>query len=461
MTIAADLAERVLSVRYEQLPPEAVHWSKVAILDTVGVLLAGSVHEAAVLLRKVVLPSAGRGPCLVFGTGQRINALEAALANGIAGHVLDYDDSNSQLLGHPSVAILPALFAAAETTVVTGRDFIRAYVAGFEAQGRLGMSAGRYQYTHGWHPTTTVGIFGATAACSVLLGLTRPQTANALGIAAHMAAGIKSNFGTMTKSLGVGQSARNALLAVQLAREGFTSGPRAFEHHHGYFNVFNGEGNYDARRIFENWAQPLCILDQGVKQKRFPCCYACLPPIDAMQELVARHGLTPDNVARIECQVHPIRFPHINVPDPLSGLDAKFSVHYCLARALIDGKLAIAHFEDGAFLEAGVQALMKRVGFSAYEGDNLHGAVVRVTTTDGKVLEATVEKALGASYQRPLPADLVKQKFDDCAGHVLRRPDAEKLHVLLTSLERLRDMKELTAVVEAGGTISEKFPALA
>lgn len=448
MTITQEFARRIHGLRYEDLPAEALRWARIGILDTVGVLLAGSTHENVSILRMALAP--GAGPCLVFGSSLRCGPLDAAMINGTAAHVLDYDDSHSNLHGHASVAVLPALFAAAEVKGCSGRELIRAYVVGFETLSRLGRGVSRYQYTHGWHPTTTIGIFGAVGACSVLLGLSETQTANAFAIATHMASGIKSNFGTMTKSLGVGQAARNGLLAAQLAQGGFTGGEKAFEHHHGYFNVFNGEGHYDAVRIFDAWADPLCILDPGIKQKRYPCCYACLPPVEAIETLAQRHGLTADNVARIECQVHAIRFPHINVPDPQSGLDAKFSVSYCLAKALLNGRLTIADFEGDTHKDAQVRALMGKVRLSAFDGDNPHGAQVTVHTTDSRRFDIEIEKTLGASYQRPLPDELVRAKFLDCAGRLLQDDAAEQLHASLQALEQQDDIRTLTGLLVSG-----------
>lgn len=448
MTVRQEFARRIHGLRFEDLPAEALRWARIGILDTVGVLLAGSTHENVSILKAALAP--GAGPCLVFGSALRCGPLDAAMINGTAAHVLDYDDSHSNLHGHASVAVLPALFAAAELKGCSGRELIRAYVVGFETLSRLGRGVSRHQYTHGWHPTTTIGIFGAVGACSVLLGLSEAQTSNAFAIATHMASGIKSNFGTMTKSLGVGQAARNGLLAVQLAQGGFTGGERAFEHHHGYFNVFNGEGHYDASRIFDAWADPLCILDPGIKQKRYPCCYACLPPVEGIEVLAHRHALTAENVERIECRVHAIRFPHINVPDPQSGLDAKFSVSYCLAKALLNGRLTIADFEGDAYNAPQARALMARVRLSAFEGDNPHGAQLTVHTKDGKRFDIEIEKTIGASYERPLPDDLVRDKFMDCAGRLLEDVAAEQLHASLQTLEQQEDVRALTGLLASG-----------
>ena len=169
MSFALKLSNRINELQYNVLPPEAVHWAKVGILDTVGVTLAGAQEPAT----RIVLGVSGSasGPSLVFGHARRIGALDAALVNGTASHALDFDDCNNTLGGHPSVPILPALFALADETGATGKDFIAAYVAGFETECKLSMVVNFHQYTKGWHPTTTIGVCGGAAACAHLLKL--------------------------------------------------------------------------------------------------------------------------------------------------------------------------------------------------------------------------------------------------------------------------------------------------
>ncbi|HEV2007472.1 MAG TPA: MmgE/PrpD family protein, partial [Burkholderiales bacterium] len=247
MALALELAKRINALRYEELPPQAVHWAKVGILDTVGVTIAGSSDPSARIVARTL--GSATGLARVFGDDKRVGALDAALINGTASHALDFDDCNNTLGGHPSAPILPALFALTDETGANGRDFIAAYVAGFETECKISLGVNFYQYTRGWHPTTTIGVFGAAAACARLLRLDDGQTATALAIAASLAAGIKSNFGTMVKPLHVGHCARSGLFAALLARDGFTASPVAFEHKQGYFEVFNGAGNYDAAKI--------------------------------------------------------------------------------------------------------------------------------------------------------------------------------------------------------------------
>jgi 2-methylcitrate dehydratase PrpD len=290
MTIANELARRVSVFRYDGLPAAAVEWAKTGILDTVGVTLAGSLEPCARIALRVCT---GTGPALVFGSAQRLSVADAALVNGTASHALDFDDCSNTLGGHPSVPILPGLFALADATAVNGRDFIAAYVAGFETETRIARAVNFHHYDKGWHPTATLGVFGATAAASRLLELTEDQIATALAIAASFSSGLKANFGTMTKPLHVGHCARNGVMAAMLAREGMTAGHDAFEHRQGFFNVFNGSGNYDADAVLRDWAAPLDIVTPGIAIKSYPCCGSTHPAIDAMLDLVRAHRLTP------------------------------------------------------------------------------------------------------------------------------------------------------------------------
>jgi 2-methylcitrate dehydratase PrpD len=435
-TVSGQFARNILSFFQRDFTDETYGRARAAIIDMIGVMLAGSLHEGGEILRSVILPTAASGKSRVFGTELRLNALDAALLNGTAAHMLDYDDSNSHLHGHVSVAILPAILALADEKGIDGRDVLKAYLTGFEAAARMGNAVSRRQYTHGWHPTTTVGLFGAVAAASVLSDLTEGQTATALGIATSLSAGIKSNFGTMTKPLIVGHANRNALFAVALAKNGFTSGARAFEHHQGFFAVFNGApDSYDASPLIESWDSVPRILDpvKGNKLKRYPCCYALAAPLDGILSLREEHGLTPGQVREVSIGVHPIRYPHINVPAPQSPLEAKFSTNYTIARALVDGAITLQDFEDDKrFSDPATRSLMERTTLYAYDNENAGGAAVTITTTDGKKLERFVEGALGSTYANALPEEMIRKKFLDCAGRAMPVEQAQSL------LERLQ-----------------------
>jgi len=449
MQLAQELARRSAALRFEHLPAEAVHWAKIGILDTVGVTLAGCGEPAARIVRKI---AGNGGASLVFGSAERTSALDAALVNGVASHALDFDDMNNTLGGHPSAPILPALFALADERPVNGRAFIAAFVAGFETECKVGLGVNFHHYTKGWHATATLGVLGAAAGACNLLRLDADRTAIALAIATSLAAGIKANFGTMTKPLHVGHCARSGLFAALLAEEGFTANPGAFEHNQGFLDVFNGPGTYDVERMLAHWGDPFDIVAPGIAVKQYPCCGSTHPALDVMLDLVRRHDLRPTNVARIESWTHPRRLEHTNRPDPQSGLEAKFSVQYCLARALTDRSIRIEDFEGDAWRDPAVRAVLPRVHAAAYTtaqfpADKHYGAEVKVTTADGKTVSGRIDEALGRTSDNPLPAERLREKFDNCVARVLPPARSTALADTIERLDGLADMRSFSALL--------------
>ena len=452
MHLAEELSRRSAALRFENLPPQAVHWAKVGILDTIGVTVAGSMEPAARILGKVVAPAAGAS--LVFGAAERTSALDAALINGTAAHALDFDDCNNTLGGHPSAPILPALFALADERATDGRAFITAYVAGFETECKLALGVNFHHYMKGWHATATLGVHGAAVAACHLMRLDVRRAATALAIASSLASGIKANFGTMTKPLHVGHCARNGLFAALLAEQDFTANAGAFEHKQGFLDVFNGPGTYDIGRVLAHWGAPFDIVAPGIAIKQYPCCGSTHPALDVMLDLVRRHDLAPDKVARIDCWTHARRLEHTNRPDPQGGLEAKFSVQYCLARALTDRAIRVEHFEDDAVGDPAVRAILPRVHADAYTtaqfpADNHFGAEVKVTTVDGEVFAGKIDQALGRTSADPVPAVRLREKFENCIGRALPGPRATALADMVERLDTLADMRALSALLAA------------
>lgn len=448
MTLAADLAARIAALDFVDLPPAAVANAKTAILDTVAVTLAGCREDAVRLLLRV--PGlAGRGPSLLLGQSLRTEALNAALVNGVSAHALDFDDVNITMGGHPSAPILPALFALADMVDCDGRDFILAFIAGFEVETRIARGVNFHHYKKGWHPTATLGVFGAAAACARLLALDEGRIATALAIAASLASGIKANFGTMTKPLHVGHCARNGLLAALLAREGFTGGARAFEHDQGFLNVFNGPGTYDAPQILAGWADPLEIVEPGAGIKLYPCCDSTHPAIDGVLTLARQHGLEAGQVERVDGHVHAMRLVHVNRPDPQSATDAKFSVQYCVARALIDGRIVLQHFADEAFRDPKVRELMRRVHVEPrsdpdFDSPGHYTTELTIRTVAGERHRIRIDQPYGRTPQQPLPPELLRAKFDSCVEAVLPTSRAGELHDAISTLEHAPSMRRVT-----------------
>ena len=448
MTVAIELARRITAMRHEDLPAEAVQWAKISFVDTIGCALAAVDEPAPRLLQKVLTGGKDAGPSLIWGTSRRAVPLDAAAINGTAAHALDYDDCNNSLAGHPSAAVLPATIALGEDLHASGRDVILAYVTGFETQAQIAHAVHLHHYEKGWHPTATIGIFGATAAAACLLKLDVDQTATALAIAVSLSAGVKANFGTMTKPLHAGQCTRNGLYAALLAGEGFTARPEAFEHKQGFFEVFNGAGNYDSAQALASWANPLDILKPGVGLKQYPCCGSTHSAIDAMISVRERYALNPDDVVKIESITHDRALAHTDRPFPRSTLDAKFSVQYCVARALMHGDVTFDHFEGDAYRDAKVHELLKKIETRPHAHqpkgmyEHFQGEVI-VTTRDGKRYSARVDQPLRGP-QNSAPPDRLESKFRDCAAKALVPGSIGKLYDILQSVEKVDDIRNLT-----------------
>jgi 2-methylcitrate dehydratase PrpD len=451
VTLIEQIAEKIVAIRYAALPQAAVAWTKAAILDTVGVTLAGAGEDCARIVAATLGGAAG--PCLIFGSDRRTSPLDAALINGTAAHALDFDDVSNSLGGHPSAPILPALFALAETGDCTGADFVAAYVAGFETETRIARGVHHHHYEKGWHPTATLGVFGATAACCRLLQLDAGQTAQALAIAASHASGIKANFGTMTKPLHVGHTARSGLFAALLAKGGFTANNAALEHKQGFLMVYNGAGNFDADAILKDWGNPYDVTRPGPAFKQYPCCGSTHPALDALLALRGEHAMPADKIMRIESWTHPRRLAHTNRPDPKTGLDAKFSVQYCLARAALQGEIRLEDFEGHAHDDPTVRALMARIHAAPYPdadagNETALGAEVRVTFAGGEVIAKKVGAALGRGPDNPLPQGALAAKFVNCARRALPAPAVARLQQLLDTLDAQPSVKSVVAAIE-------------
>lgn len=450
MTVALDLARKINTVRYDSLPEQAIGWAKMAMIDTIGAALAGTGEQCTKIVERISrLDNTCVGPCLVFGGSKRTCALDATLINGTAAHAIDYDDTSKTMSGHPSAVIVPSLIALGEEIDSTGKDIIEAYVAGFETGTGIGRGVNFHHYEKGWHPTATLGIFGATAACARLLKLSDEQLATALSICVSLSAGVKANFGSMTKPLHVGTAARNGLLAALLAKEGFTASGDAFEQSQGFFEVFNGSGNYDANKITANWGNPLDIIKPGISIKQYPCVYSTHAAVDAAILLRNQSSLKHEQIADVEVCMHQRRLlPHTMRP-ATSGLNAKFSLPYIIARALIDGRLIIEHFEGDAYAEPAVQALMGKVRTKPhFDDDKDYSGAVTVTLQDGTKISESVVSPRGRGPENPLSAEDLKLKFENCASRLLPAAKIEFLYSKLSTLEKLDSIRQITSIIE-------------
>jgi 2-methylcitrate dehydratase PrpD len=452
MPVTQRLAHRIHAFGLKDITPRAQAAARTAFIDTIGVTLAGSAEPCVRILLDTPGIAEAPGRCSIFGTDRKTSALDAALLNGTASHALDYDDFSQPMGGHQSVPLIAPLLALAEERRLAGQPLIAAYVIGIETEIRLARSVNFHHYDKGWHPTSTLGVFGAVAAASHLLELDVEKTSTALAIAASLAAGLKANFGTMVKPLHVGYCCRNALLAVLLAQRGFSANASTIEHKQGFFNAFNGPGTYDANRIFEGWCAPLEIESPTMGLKQFPCCGSTHPAIAMALTLVRKDDVKADDIEAIHIRPHRRRLPHTDNPDPQTPLHAKFSVQYAVARALLDGAVRLEHFEGDAHRDQRIRRLLAITRTEPHPDmpeDSPHqfGAEVTLTMRDGRVLSRRVDDLVGRGSDNPMSGDELWEKFSDCSKRAIGSSEALALFERLESLEAVTDVSHLTRLM--------------
>ena len=458
MSLTYALAGIVTDTAADAVPGDVREVARRAILDTVGVALAGANEECVRIVRDVVRDNgSGVGVARLIGVADAVGPLDAALINGTAAHALDYDDTHQSFRGHPSASIVPAAIAAAESVAATGVELLDAYAIGLEVAGRVGRAVGASHAAHGFHSTSTLGVLGATAASARLLELDRTQTATALGIAASSAAGLRLNFGYMAKPLHAGNAARAGLLAAQLARRGFTANTAAFDGPRGFIGTYS-PGDADPGAIAPGdgtWQ----ALTPGIAVKKYPCCNRGHRAIDATLALIAAHDVHASDIECIEVhmpagevddagRVGPMVYPR-----PETGLQAKFSMQYVIAAAVVEGGLGVRTFADASVGRPDVQRLLARVRPIADEDRpaadpqrNFVRVVVRLT--DGREFAEQVRFPRGDPRGGVHLSDAeLATKFRDCAAAVLGDDQTDVALRLLERLDAIDDVRTLTAAL--------------
>jgi 2-methylcitrate dehydratase PrpD len=446
------LARFAAELELEQIPAEAIEWAKDAILDCIAVTLAGTQEVAGRIITNYVKEAAGRPEAGVFAAGFKTNAENAALANGTMAHALDFDDwILPNWMGHPTAPQLPAILALGQRQRISGKDILLAYVVGFEVGGRIGAGVGRGHYEHcGWHPTATLGTMGATAACCNILRLDAAQTRMALGIASSEASGVRQNFGTMTKPLHAGLASRNGVTAALLAQKGFTGDGDAVEGPLGFSGAFTTGGDYDPGKMTEGLGNSFLIVENGVSIKPYPCCgdgHRCL---DAMLYLATEHDIKPDDVESIECRTSDM-VPKIMMRHrPKTGSEAKFSMEFGMAIALVDRKAGLEQYTTERVMDPKVQGLIKRVSFvhppeaNGYWGMETYPEQVTVRLYNGSVYSHEVLESKGRPGNRLSQSELV-EKYRECAARAI---SSERIDRSLDLFQKLEDLGDISALMD-------------
>lgn len=450
MTAIARFAEFVSSAG---VPAAARAAATRAVVDTVGVALAGAGEPAARSVQRVAQADGGPGPCAVLGTDRTAGPTYAALANGTAAHALDFDDMCWVTLAHPSAPLVAAGLAAGEAVGASGRALLEAYVVGFEVEAVLGAVMNPAHYEQGWHCTSTIGTLGAAAAAARILGLDAEATGRALSIAASGACGLKENFGTMVKPLQGGLAARNGVLAALLAREALSASARAIDGPQGLLTAM-GSASRDMAGALDRLGRRWEILDGGITVKLYPSCAATHPTIDTLIDLRREHGIEAAAVEAVEIDVDPVT-PTVLIHDrPTTGLEAKFSLHYCAAAALAAGRVGIDTFEGDALRAPDTARLVPRVTMRAddrlgRDSPPLTEARVRVRLADGTTLERFVRGARGYPAQ-PASQQALDDKFIACARRAVSAEAAAAALDYLRALDTAASVRDLAGRLAIG-----------
>jgi len=421
-----------------------------ALLDTFAVAAAAQDENTVALARGYVAEVVGHGRARAWVTGERVPAESAAWLNAIAAHVLDYDDVLTPMRAHVSAILVPALLALHDRTPASSPGFAAAYVAGFEVMAKFARAMALDHYSKGWHSTSALGVLGVTVACCVLLDAEEAAIVDALGLAVAQAAGTRENFGAMAKSFQAGVCAAAAVRAALLANDGFTSSPSAIDGRYGYMHLYANDEDLHAT-LATLGEVPLEIDAMGIDQKKYPCCYGVHRAIDATLALCREHSLGYDDPASIEVLTSARGREALIAHLPRDPMQAKFSMEYALASAIVDRQVSMATFTEASFERDDVRALMRKVTLEESAGAVLpRWSEVTIVTRDGARRSKRVEVAHGDAPDPMTDVELAA-KARDCfaaAGYggegVIARvldtglTDEARVAACLVSLDRVK-----------------------
>lgn len=439
MKAAERIAAFVSGLQPAQLSPPLVQATGRALLDTWACAIAGRNEEASRLAlrycRSSAQPARVRG-ARDWGTGELLALELAALSNGVAGHVLDYDDVTSPMRGHPSIALLPALVGLAEATDAGGAELVCAYIAGFEVICKLSKAIAVKHYARGWHSTSSIGTIAAAAACARLLRLDARRTTHAIGLAVSQAAGSRANFGTHAKSFQAGHANAAGLRAALLAAEGFDAAPGVLDDAFGYLDLY-GNGESLALQVDTIGTQPLELLASGIEVKKYPLCYATHRTLDGVLDLRAEQGLTLADLRSVHVRTSAGALTPLIHTRPQTGLEAKFSMQYAVTGALLDGAVLLSSFTDEAVRRPEAQAFLPQVTTDDHTNSPTfpRWAEIEVTLKNGSGLRKRVDLLRG-SADAPLTLQELSTKVQDCLAWGQASVDIDRVFEGALSLDR-------------------------
>lgn len=440
---SAELGQFISALSFADLGKEAVRYIERCFIDTVGVTLAGSTADPSRKARAIMTNSNDDGEATLIGTGTTASTSDAAFFNGIASHALDFDDVSWAMDGHPSAPLVTAILTISEVSDISGKEAIAAYMAGFETMCYLSAPISPSHYKIGWHATSTFGTFGAAAAAASVLGLSAEETRQGLNIAASLPAGLKRNFGSMTKPMHVGHATRSGVTAALLAADGFTADSRAVGGERGFLELYGGTEDFQYGD-FPQLNDIQGLTESGVHIKKYPCCYFTHTSIDATIDIVKENDISPIGISQIETVVSRGAVDALPHEDPSTALEAKFSMPYTVAYAAVNRSLGLEAFEHSALKDQQVRRVQKHVSLRS-DNDlpyDEHAATVCLSTGDNEYKRTLTDPP--GSHDNPLNDEELHQKFTSCASTVM---EESKVEVVLNRLDGFRTESSVADLV--------------
>jgi 2-methylcitrate dehydratase PrpD len=444
------------------LPGNVIALGKKSILDGLGLALSGSIAKSGELVRRHLKDlGTASGSATVIGSELKAPPRLAAFANGVGIHADDYDDTQLAvapdrvygLLTHPTAPALPAALAMGEAAGASGRDEMLAYHLGVEVECKIAEAIDPRHYQSGFHSTATCGTFAAASAAARLMGLDEEATARALSIAGSQSAGLRENFGTMTKPFHAGRSSESGVVAAQFASYGWTATAKILEAPRGFFNAAGG--GFDPSAIMGKLGAPWTFAEPGISIKPHPSGSLTHPGMTEMLRLIREHGIRADQVVKVRVGTNS------NMPNalihhrPQNELQAKFSMEFCMAILLLEGRAGLSEFTDEVVLRPDVQALLEKVDFSVDERAEAAGyhkmtTYLDIELKDGRRISGAADFGKGSPAQ-PMSYEEVAEKFRECAEFARwDRARAEEVVGMVAELERLKDVRRLTSALARG-----------
>lgn len=446
------LTDWVVDSEGTDIPTAVRHEGLRTFVNWVGCAVGGASHETVDAALRGLMPFSGKATSSILGRPEKMDALHAALLNGITSHVLDYDDTHLKTIIHPAGPVASAILALAETREISGYDFLTALILGIEVECRIGNCVYPDHYDRGWHITGTAGVFGAAAAAGKLLGLNKQQMRWAFGIAGTQSSGFREQFGTMTKSFHPGSAARNGLASALMAQAGFNSSERVLEAPRGFAVVMSDKQDWSEiiDGLGDTWEARLNSY------KPFACGIVIHPAIDGCLQLREELRDRVKDIKGVHLTTHPLVLELTGKRGPQTGLESKFSVFHAAACALLRGDGAPTAFTDEVVKLPEIIALRDSITASADPACHSAEVTIDVSFRDGSSHRKHVERAIG-SREVPLTDEQISEKFRIQSELVIGEDATQKLLDICWASAALTRVDEIARASTGSVSISEEM----